>query len=297
MEYEAFITALRDCVAELCPNDSVIIEKVTKNNGFELDGIIIRKEGENVSPTMYIKDYYNKYQNGRDIDSIAAELVENDISCRDNIEVNVVEYCSYESMKDKILFKLINRDRNQWLLQKVPNRACLDMAVIYYCCISTEDSEFATWNITNDIMTVWDVTESMLFDTAMKNSLLLLPPIVKSLPEILREMMPELDEEIDEMPLKSDMYIATNTRKIFGAAVIMYPGILEYFARESGSFYVLPSSIHEVIFVPDNETVHSKELRQIVHEANETEVLPEDFLSDEIYFFDAEQKELHILNK
>ncbi|MGN0375334.1 MAG: hypothetical protein ACI4EN_07530 [Butyrivibrio sp.] len=43
MEYEAFITALRDRVAELCPNDSVIIEKVTKNNGFELDGIIIRK--------------------------------------------------------------------------------------------------------------------------------------------------------------------------------------------------------------------------------------------------------------
>ena len=60
---------------------------------------------------------------------------------------------------------------------------------------------------------------------------------------------------------------------------------------------MLPSSIHEVIFVPDDGTINYEELKNMVQEVNSTQVQVHEFLSNMIYFYDSHTKGLYILNK
>ena len=69
------------------------------------------------------------------------------------------------------------------------------------------------------------------------------------------------------------------------------------FAQQKGDFYILPSSIHEAIFIPASENVDAEELKTMVREVNETQVPKEDFLSNEVYFYNAKEDELQKLIK
>ena len=71
MNYENFIEAVSAAVSLLCPNDKVRIEKITKNNTTIWDAIVIFRENDCVSPTIYLMDYYLEYSEGKEIDEIA----------------------------------------------------------------------------------------------------------------------------------------------------------------------------------------------------------------------------------
>ena len=57
-------------------------------------------------------------------------------------------------------------------------------------------------------------------------------------------------------------------------------------------YYLLPSSIHEMIIVPKDGNISPKELGEMVRNVNETEVAREEVLSDRIYEFDKEKRQL-----
>ena len=67
----------------------------------------------------------------------------------------------------------------------------------------------------------------------------------------------------------------------YGASALFYPGFLEQVAKRfRGKFFILPSSIHELILVPDY--------------GEDVKVTEEDFLSNSVYNYDAK---LHRLTK
>ena len=82
----------------------------------------------------------------------------------------------------------------------------------------------------------------------------------------------------------------------YGASALFYPEFLEQVAKRfRGKFFILPSSIHELILVPDyGEDV--KGLKEIVSDVNDNSdaVTEEDFLSNSVYHYDAK---LHRLTK
>ena len=85
------------------------------------------------------------------------------------------------------------------------------------------------------------------------------------------------------------MFVATNSKKVNGAGVILYDGLLRTFAEKiGGDFYILPSSVHEVIFVPANGDMDARYLIQMVKEVNATEVSPDEVLSDNVYMYHAD---------
>lgn len=89
------------------------------------------------------------------------------------------------------------------------------------------------------------------------------------------------------------MYILTNQNKVNGAGVLARDGVLDKIGELLGSdFYVLPSSTHEVILVPDNGNMQTKELEDMVKEVNATQVPPEDLLSDKVQYYDRAAKTL-----
>ena len=64
-----------------------------------------------------------------------------------------------------------------------------------------------------------------------------------------------------------------------------------------GDFFLLPSSIHEVILVPDNGKMDYRELEKMVHEVNETQVRPTERLSDNVYHYDSKEKIFELASK
>ena len=85
--------------------------------------------------------------------------------------------------------------------------------------------------------------------------------------------------------------MASNQERIHGAGVIAYPDFMEEAAKRlGGDFYVLPSSIHEVLLVPDTPDVSAVELQKMVQSVNMEQVAPEERLSDHVYHYDSKEK-------
>ena len=92
-------------------------------------------------------------------------------------------------------------------------------------------------------------------------------------------------------PADEQMFVATVPDKIHGAGVLAYQDFMDQAAeRVGGSFYILPSSLHEVLLVPDNGQMNLQDLEAMVREVNATQVAPEDKLTDNVYHYDAEAK-------
>ena len=73
--------------------------------------------------------------------------------------------------------------------------------------------------------------------------------------------------------------------------VIAYQNFMDQAAeRAGGDFFILPSSIHELLIVPDNGQMGLRDLEAMVREVNATQVAPEDKLTDSVYHYDSKEK-------
>ena len=61
-----------------------------------------------------------------------------------------------------------------------------------------------------------------------------------------------------------------------------------------GDYFVLPSSVHEVLIMPKSEDMDPKELRNMVQDVNATQVAEGEILSDQVYEYDAKTHKLSI---
>ncbi len=306
MEYNEFLNCVKDYVKSLCDEkDNVIIHQVVKNNSLMLDGLVIQKEGAVVSPTIYLNRYYEEYLDGKSIAAISHEVIELDRGNRYNFSFPIEEFYDFKLIKDRIVYKLVNTDRNKVLLDMIPHRDYLDFSIIYYCLLDNIDGTFATTLIYDTHINLWEITEEDLFEIASENTSKTLVPVIKNMSMILSELLgngefgPEETKEIEE-ELRNDnnmpMYVITNKEKIFGASCILYPGLLHDFGLEHGNFYILPSSIHEVIFIPENESIIPDNLCDMVKEVNSTQVSIDEILSDKVYYYSILSENLSEIN-
>ena len=150
MEYSIFkeliLEALKERFGEEC---QIEYKEVLKNNGVKLDGVIVRQNNCVVSPTVYVNDYYEDFSNGENINNIA-DIIERLI--RDNTiedEFDADELILFDNVKDRIVFKLINFERNKELLETVPNKKYLDLAIVYYISVKEDIFECASILINN----------------------------------------------------------------------------------------------------------------------------------------------------
>ena len=131
-----------------------------------------------------------------------------------------------------------------------------------------------------------------VFADAEKNSLANEPIVFKPLVDMIKDLISN-----DEVPNPEDVgivtYIATNQSGFQGAAVAGYPDFAEKAAEAiGGSFYMLPSSVHEFILIKDDGTPKARDLNKMIKNVNETVLEPRDVLSAQCYHYDAKAKVL-----
>ena len=89
------------------------------------------------------------------------------------------------------------------------------------------------------------------------------------------------------------MYVFSNRTRSFGASAILYDGRLAKIAeRLKENYYVLPSSVHETIIVAESDAPAKDDLDAIIREINETQVDPEEVLSNQAYYYDRKEGKL-----
>ena len=133
-----------------------------------------------------------------------------------------------------------------------------------------------------------------LHEDALKSSQEIMPARLDSMQNIMAAIMPSAFGEPDilaDEPAGSTMIVLTNRSGINGAGALFYPGMMDQAAEQlGGNFFVLPSSTHEVIMIPNDGTADFRDLEQMVTDINRTQVMPEERLSDHVYQYDAAER-------
>lgn len=287
---------------------------VPKNNSIMREGITIREKGRIVAPTVYLHDLFDGTEDEDDIDRIADSIVASYDEWMEGTQDINPEFFTFENMKEKIIFRMVNYSMNENMLKTTPHFCYRDLAV-YFCCLVRIDSQgLGTVRITDDIARDWGVTAGDLRKYAEVNTPKLLPYTFSSMYSVLaglleREMslhpddcdvsrMKELLEYLengDETKLSGSMFVLTTPGGINGASCLLYKGVLEEIADELGTgYYILPSSVNEVIIVPDTAEIGEEYLRAMVPEVNRSEVEPTEVLSDEIYKYPGDDFEMWV---
>ena len=242
-------------------------------------------------PMIDIAPFYEMYCMGADLSLVMHELVRSYIDSRErHYLLNPDDLSDFWRVRDKIIFRLISRDRNRHILEGCPSRDFLDLSVTYRVLTGKGGGGISSVMITNSMMEGWGIDEKALFCLAIPNSVRLFPPRIQSLGEVLTRLMEGDDEDefLESHPMDEDpeFYVCTNDCGINGAGVMCYPGLLERFGESIGEdFYILPSSIHEVLFLPAHAGLPLEDITSIVRGANKSVVSLEEILSDCVYYF------------
>lgn len=289
MEYRKFLENVRKEVeSRYDSNVSVTLNHVMKNNGTELDGITIMEKDKNIAPTIYINSFYDRYREGVSLKAVVSEIIRIYNQNKNSININADYFENYENVRKTIVYKLVNYQKNKKLLEDVPYKRVLDLAVVFYCLIEQRKGVSATALIHNEHLRIWNVTEDEIYNDALKNTPVLLAgsivPMSKILSEIAGTAQADNDEKVCEYTGEDILYVLTNSSRVNGAACILYDNLLKKFANDVHSdLYILPSSVHEVIIVPKKNAFDKSELADMVREVNEQGVSQDEILSDNVY--------------
>ena len=298
MTYQEFITHIKESMQEkLGSHVTVTLQDITKNNDTHLDGLTILSTSSNISPTIYLNYYYSQYTQGREASDILAEILNIYETNKPDASIDVSFFTSYDKVKSRIVFKLINYKKNKDLLKDVPYFQFLDLAIVFNCLIKTDDTGSATILIHNHHLALWQITKDDLYALAILNTPSLLPYDLRSMTDVLKELFQHDPVNDSNLFQPSDsacpMYLLSNHCKLNGSGCILYQNLLESFAvRLKSDLYILPSSIHEVLIIPANHNNSYQELSAMVREVNATQVSQDEILSDHVYYFSRVENRL-----
>lgn len=288
MNYQEFKQAILHALrTKLGSSYQIITQDVIKNNDTHLDGLSILSEQCNISPTFYLNYYYERYQCGSSLSELCEDILLQHKTHAPNTSIDISFFTDYEKIKENIVFKLINYERNKDLLQNVPHFRYLDFAIVFNCLVNSGANGYGTILIQHKHLALWNLTADELLALAKKNTPALLQSELQSMTQVLLELFVE-DKSVtcDELNSAVPMFVLTNNARIHGAACILYDNLLnEIGTMLDSDYYIIPSSIHEVLIIPTGRNTSLAELSKMVKEVNSTQLLNEEILSDHVYFY------------
>ena len=309
MNYDQFLKEVEATVQEkLGVGYKVGIQRVTKFNGVVLDGLVVSELDKYFAPTIYLNPYYTCFKQGQPLGDILEEVISVYKENSDAALGDMKRLLDFENLKEKVVYKLIQKGANQELLDDVPYFEFLNLAVVFYLILDENEDMQMTALIHNSHMAAWGTTKEELRELAMINTPVLLPPVIRTMRDIMREILKEqfedlyleelFDDFMEEDLGKPPLYVLSNRKQMNGSSCILYEGCLEKFASEQNAdVVILPSSQHELILIPDKGGLDYEDLQEMVEQINKSEVPVEDVLSDRVYKYDRVQDQIVMLEK
>lgn len=288
MEYEEFVEAVKKRMEEeMGEEGGVSFCDMEKINQTHWEGLEIKERGHREGAVFRLRGLYEAYRKGgmEHTVNFIREMMEKK---PDPVFWDIPG--EWEGARGHVRPVLLNAEWNRELLEGCPSREFLDLAAAY--CLELEDADCrATALIKEYYLESWGITEGELWETALEN-LQGEEYRIKPLPEILESILGPGMGGFHDFPL---LYVLTNQRVSHGAAGILRKDLLEGFSKQiGGNFYILPSSVHETLLLADGPNIKAKELREMVQSVNREEVNKEEWLSENVYYYDREKGEPEI---
>ena len=301
MEFKEFTEEIKCMMTEhiqsYLPEDfseaKIDIVVTLKNNDLNLTGINIVKKDYNCGPVIYLEDFYEKYCHGeKDMEEILKDIsklvIEHDV----NVNISSSDILEFENVKDLILPRVVNFEWNSEKLAEVPHKKISDLAVTYHIVIEQISSGIASTPVKNAYMSEWGVDVDILHEIAVKNMKERYPSTFMSMKHMLSNPFCDVADKIksDGFDEEDIMYVLSNSVHVNGASAILDEEIMRRIVAKLGDdFIIVPSSIHEMIFVKLDDDVDPETLSQSIKYVNNADVSQDEKLSDHYYRYSVSE--------
>lgn len=257
--------------------------EVQKNNVNKEAYRLIPKTQKTCSPVAYCENFENYSDNTE----IAKELI-NIWNKGKSYEIPDVEELSSREFILKNVYPKVVANTNNELIdgQHLVFKEFLDMFVIYYVNIGADNEGTASYNVQEKMIANAGIDMEELHSQAIKN--LEKEVSIKDMQDVIMNIIGITDEsefDFSQVPEENQMLVLSKKDSMYGASVILCASVLEKLdSFWNDEFVILPSSVHECISVrSDGFTL--QEMKEMVMEINDTEVSPEDRLTDSVYVY------------
>lgn len=316
MKDKDFFNDIKSGLQKLVGKDGVAeLIQIDKNNGVKAGGVIVKDDKNYISPIIYLDTYYEQYKKGKSKTDILNEIYQiyRKYSCEVNLDVTIQDLNNYEKIKKRVAYKLVNYEKNEEMLSNIPYMRFLDLAIVFFVVVSCQkDSSIknAAFPIYKEHLKIWGADIGDIYRDALYNTPDLFPAVISPMGNLLAELMcRELEEDTSDkesiqremeklkMEYDSGVYVLTNAKNINGASCLLYKNVIKKFSeKENTDFYIIPSSIHEVLLFPTrDERVTANDLKGMVVQVNQTEIDEYEILSDNIYYYNCENDSITIV--
>ena len=261
----------------------ISIQKFLKTN-VKLDGLVIMQEGKNLTPTIYLEPFYKDLENGTPLDDVVSSILQAYFRADIHPEhFDLTQINDFGYVKDRLYVQLINRHSNEELLQEVPHALFLDdFAIVIRCTVEMLAEGSASFLVHNGHLDMWETDGETLLSHALQNTREMFGVELVNMRDYLQKTSPWVLQ--DGVP-DCSLWIMTNKRKLTGAATVLFDDVLKSFAEEHGSFYVIFSSVHEVLLLPTPDDSDIDVITMMNREVNETQVDADEVLGTKAYFY------------
>lgn len=300
--FEKFQQKIKDGILAYLPkeyrNATVNIVHVPRNNDQEQVAVAIKKEGQDVPAQIYLEEYYTRFPDWVSDETILRTIAgdylaeESEMKWKAEMTEAVKDF---DSIKENIRVRVVNKDMNRENLQGCPHKEVegTDLAAVFWVMLYKDGEERATALVTDKTMKDWDMDVDSLYETALNNTAAQMPAQINSMMSMFFDSVEPLEPK--EVFRNEGLYILSNPKKDHGAAVMLYPGLLQSIAEATRSnFYILPSSIHEVMIMKVGNGMDAKQLQSMVMDINQSEVAPHEVLSNQVYFYDGKEQKISL---
>lgn len=309
MSIEEFRSVIKDAVENLIPEYCFQEVDVTKPNDIKRVGLNFGKEEDRCRCVLYLNSEYEKYSEGKlAVSDAILDIAENIKSLSRSGQDEKGEILdmldNLKSMKDSIVFKVVNYEWNTEFLKDKPYMRYGNLAIVFYFLLDIKQDCMSTIVITTEHARAMDLHICDLFCLAKENMSKLLPVKFSSMLSVLSGLMGNTPDEVRDLfeatkdiEDEDDMYVLTNTYGMHGASVMFYEGVLKAIAYKlhTEKIIILPSSIHEVLVMKCKEEYDRESINSMIVEINGSQVEPQDRLADTAYVYDVTTDKITIL--
>ncbi len=297
MDFEDFKYSFTDSVAKEIDRRGIEginlkIDTLDSPDGVT-ERLMVSVNNSKMSMAFRLEDIYRDSDEGYLIDEMAERVVntiESGISTIKSKESAAKDILSdYSKIKDHVYLRLI--PGTSPILNETPHRMIEDMAVVANIRLDDFLSENShSCVVVNDkLLELYGVDEAQILEDAERNSITKEPIVFAPLFDVVQKLIGE-DVTDPEGPIT---YVASTESGFQGAAIAAYPDFLQSAAEKmNGSFYLIPSSVHEFLLIKDDGTQNAHSLNDMVRNVNENVLEARDYLSDQCYHYDAKCQKL-----
>lgn len=299
MEFNEFAEKVRSSAQEILGDDFYVeLKEIIKINGIRMTNVTIYNKNTSVAPSIYLEDFYEQYVSGKSFDGVMNKIMKVywEYKPEENLDLSYIN--EYELVKSKLVISLVNHEKNIEFTKDCPTIPFLDLDIIFNIELNNSLGN-GLIKITDKMMATWEINSQTLLEDAMfftmhnhKEKCFTMFEYFISAPAG-KELISCEELDYRSYEFLKQTWIVTNEDGYRGAAVMLYEGMMSKFADVfESSYYIIPSSIHELILIPDKECASYDCLpdleciKSMVKMVNSTEVSPNEVLSDNVYYFD-----------